>query len=290
MSDLSFIKHEEAEYWLNEIKGRLSVNDISLFESNIPGVYKKGYTNVEMQEWRSHQFVAVDLSAGAKTNFVALGDYYPEIEIYDVDGYRQLSWEGSNSKYGEDSIINYVPNYNGTHYVSVNWEYLTFAKGDVGIYVYQNEEGGTEHRWHGDAFKTKRLASEEDVKPIARLYSAAFDRDPDAAGLNYWINQWERGLNLLDISNSFINSQEFIDLYGDVNQMSNQSYIDILYQNVLDRPSDSAGFDYWENELNNGLIDNSGILASFSESTENQNKVEAMFSNLHYSGGGDWFL
>ena len=36
----------------------------------------------------------------------------------------------------------------------------------------------------------------EEVRAIARLYSAAFDREPEVGGLNFWVNSYENGSSL----------------------------------------------------------------------------------------------
>ena len=67
---------------------------------------------------------------------------------------------------------------------------------------------------------------------------------------------------------SFINSAEFINLYG--SDSSNSDYIKNLYINILDRQKDEEGFNYWMNQLDNGYEDRSELLMGFSESIENK--------------------
>ncbi len=104
---------------------------------------------------------------------------------------------------------------------------------------------------------------------IYRLYNAAFGRFPDFDGLNYWI---EKNNNLTDTykdtAKSFIESQEFELLYG--KEETNNQFITSLYSNVLKRNPDSDGFQYWSDQLDNGLENRSEILIGFSESLENK--------------------
>lgn len=110
-----------------------------------------------------------------------------------------------------------------------------------------------------------------------RLYQAAFDRKPDAAGMGYWMQAFEKGAKLLDVADSFVRSAEFQKLLGSA--PSNTKIVDSFYKNVLHRTPDQAGYDYWLDQLNNNKISVAGMLASFSESTENQAQVLGQIQN-----------
>lgn len=110
-----------------------------------------------------------------------------------------------------------------------------------------------------------------------RLYKAAFDREPDAFGLRYWIYQMDYGLSLFEAAQGFLDSDEFKSLYGD--PISDQDFVTALYTNVLDREFDQAGLDWWLNELDQGLNTRAGVLAGFSESTENKENVLPLIEN-----------
>lgn len=117
-----------------------------------------------------------------------------------------------------------------------------------------------------------------------RLYQAAFDRTPDQQGLGYWIDELDAGRgDLAWMANNFIISQEFKDTYGTPSSVSNEAFLQLIYNNVLDRTPDGAGFDYWIDELNGGFA-RERVLASFSESAENQANVADAISD------GIWFF
>jgi hypothetical protein len=110
-----------------------------------------------------------------------------------------------------------------------------------------------------------------------RLYQAAFNRTPDKAGLGYWIGQMDSGAeNLNHVAAGFVGSAEFQKLYGVT--ISNNGYLTALYSNVLHRTPDQAGFDYWNERIQSGMT-RGDILASFSESTENQAQVIGQIQN-----------
>jgi len=109
-----------------------------------------------------------------------------------------------------------------------------------------------------------------------RIYKAAFDRQPDLEGLGYWIDEMDQGAHIIDVADSFIRSTEFESLYG--SSPSDQTFVDLLYQNVLDRAPDQAGYDYWLDALASGAT-RAQTLANFSESAENQQNVIGLIEN-----------
>ena len=100
---------------------------------------------------------------------------------------------------------------------------------------------------------------------IFRLYEAALNRSADQQGMGYWISQMDNGTSLQAVANQFLNSQEFINLYG--SSTSSAQYVTALYNNVLGRAPDAAGAAYWINQLQAGA-NKALILISFSESAE----------------------
>jgi hypothetical protein len=104
-----------------------------------------------------------------------------------------------------------------------------------------------------------------------RLYQAAFDRKPDVSGLGYWISHIDNGMSLQDMAWNFINSPEFKSLYGAT--QSNSAFVSKLYENILNRPGDSGGINYWVGMLDRNEISRHYLVAEFSESAENQAQV-----------------
>ena len=52
--------------------------------------------------------------------------------------------------------------------------------------------------------------------------------------------------------------------------------MDQLYQNVLDRPGEAGGRDYWVGILDSGAATRADVLVAFSESTENKEGTAAL--------------
>ena len=105
---------------------------------------------------------------------------------------------------------------------------------------------------------------------VYRLYQAAFDRMPEGNGFAFWINASDSGYSLLEIAKSFAQNREYIDLYANT---TNEQFITKLYEHVLDRAPEGGGFDFWVNNLTTGATNRDVVLASFSESPENQAQV-----------------
>ncbi|WP_372372843.1 DUF4214 domain-containing protein [Vreelandella venusta] len=101
------------------------------------------------------------------------------------------------------------------------------------------------------------------VDPLLRLYDAAFDRTADGKGLGYWLEVSESA-NLNDIADSFVESEEFVSQYG---RIENDAYIELMYENVLERASDAAGQAYWLDKLDNGA-ERGAVMVGFTESAE----------------------
>ncbi len=105
-----------------------------------------------------------------------------------------------------------------------------------------------------------------------RLYQAAFDRTPDTPGLKYQTNALDTGLSLWQVAGNFIASPEFQGMYGSPATVTDAQFVTLLYNNVLDRNPEQAGYDYHINNLAGGLT-RAQLLTQFSESPENQRNV-----------------
>ncbi|MFC7517193.1 DUF4214 domain-containing protein [Herbaspirillum sp. GCM10030257] len=110
-----------------------------------------------------------------------------------------------------------------------------------------------------------------------RLYQAAFDRKPDLGGLGTWIDLMDKGMSLTEVSSYFQRSDEFKTLYGTT--VSDDRFVELLYQNVLDRLPDPGGYATWKGVLEAKSWTREQVLIGFSESTENQVKVIGSIQN-----------
>lgn len=117
-----------------------------------------------------------------------------------------------------------------------------------------------------------------------RLYRAALDRAPDLGGLGFWIDRMDDGMALVDVARNFVTSKEWQTKYGAA--PSNGALLTNLYQNILDRPPEKGGYDFWLDHLDHGRVSVAEVLAQFSESAENQKAViEIIGSGIIYTPG-----
>ncbi|MEZ5226819.1 MAG: DUF4214 domain-containing protein [Acidimicrobiales bacterium] len=105
----------------------------------------------------------------------------------------------------------------------------------------------------------------ETRRQVSRLYFAYFLRVPDASGQKYWADLMDRGiLDLQGVSDEFAKSAEFTNTYGGLNDAE---FVVVVYNNVLLRTPDLAGFNYWLGERNRGLT-RGGVMTWFTEGNE----------------------
>ena len=98
---------------------------------------------------------------------------------------------------------------------------------------------------------------------VSRLYNLVLDREPDQDGLDDWsqllANQEITGAEALQ---GFVDSPEF-----QKKEMTDEEYIDIIYQVCLDRHADTAGLEAWKDCLDDGVT-RDYILYGVAESNE----------------------
>ncbi len=109
------------------------------------------------------------------------------------------------------------------------------------------------------------LETGPDGRSIERLYLAYFQRPAEAGGLRYWEGQLAGGVALTDVSQLLAASAEFTATYG---SLSNDAFVALVYENVLERQPDPVGQAHWMLQLANGSLSRGGIMLAFSDSAE----------------------
>lgn len=112
-----------------------------------------------------------------------------------------------------------------------------------------------------------------------RLYTGAFDRTPDTAGLSYYVKSMDSGTALAAVANAFTASAEFASIYGA--GASGTGAVAEFYQHILGRTATGAELTYWGNQLATGTTLGQ-VLVGFTESAENTAKTAAAIA------GGIW--
>jgi methionine-rich copper-binding protein CopC len=129
-------------------------------------------------------------------------------------------------------------------------------------------------------FRDRSVALDTDAGPgqAYRIYKAAFNREPDLPGMGYWISRMDQQLDVMELAQRFVDSQEFQSTYG--TKPSNAEFMSKLYQNVLGRAPDAAGYNWWVNKMNTDSSKTfAKVLADFSESTENKTALAGQLAD-----------
>jgi hypothetical protein len=92
----------------------------------------------------------------------------------------------------------------------------------------------------------------EDFESFIELYIAYFNRAPDAIGLNFWGTAFSKGITLSQMATLFVDQPETRATYPA--DLSNSDFATAVYNNVLGRIPDQAGFDFWV-----GALDSQGV-------------------------------
>ena len=119
--------------------------------------------------------------------------------------------------------------------------------------------------------------SASNVAIAYRIYKAAFNRAPDQSGLNFWTDYLQKGNSLTQVSQGFIGAPEFAQTYG--SNITNATFVNKLYQNVLGRAGEASGFAFWTGVLDNNSWSRAQVMAGFSESPENKSVLAGVISN-----------
>lgn len=107
---------------------------------------------------------------------------------------------------------------------------------------------------------------------VLRMYTKCLKRDGETLGVEDWAHRINaKVMNPETVAKNFFSSQEFIN-----KNLSNEDYVETLYETFMDRASDPAGKADWVNKLNSG-VSRQTVLEGFSRSTE--------FSNIMKSFG-----
>jgi len=127
-----------------------------------------------------------------------------------------------------------------------NVEYLSFDAGEIVLVLGEATDGA-----------------------VARLYETLLDRAADAGGLQFWLAVAEDDASLVDVAAQFLASDEFAASTG--GPLTDEEFVDLLYERGLERAADQAGFEFWVNALDDSdgaSISRAQLAATFAESEE----------------------
>ena len=101
---------------------------------------------------------------------------------------------------------------------------------------------------------------------VFRAYQAVLGRAPDEAGFNITVDSILLGQQTqLDVIQSFIESPEFQDVFGELN---NREFVEQLYRNVFGREGDAEGVNAFTAALDNGELTRAEAVQALANSDE----------------------
>ncbi len=113
---------------------------------------------------------------------------------------------------------------------------------------------------------------------VSRFYEQCLGRQPDASGLNEWVNALLNGSKTgEDVAKGFVLSSEFTQ-----QNHSNEAFVTILYRAFFNREPDAYGYDLWVSRLNSGSSRES-VVDGFLHSQEFSDLCAA-YAIVPYSG------
>ncbi|MVW61145.1 DUF4214 domain-containing protein [Massilia sp. NEAU-DD11] len=145
------------------------------------------------------------------------------------------------------------------------------------------------------------MAAQEYTSVVQQLYVSYFGRPADYYGLQNFSAALDKmgapkdfaavqaavqadkagTTDLSKLVNSFNSSPESVALYGNDNsQIGISKFVNAIYQNVLGRDADKAGFDFWVNAITTGELTKANAAAAITQAamtnTSDQGKIDAM--------------
>ena len=112
-------------------------------------------------------------------------------------------------------------------------------------------------------------APQADVTRLAELYTAFFNRVPDADGMSFWLDQIKGGMTVNQVAAAFYNAGvSYSTLTGFSASMTNADFINVIYRNVLGRKdgADAGGLLFWSNELSSGRANRGTLVTNILDS------------------------
>jgi len=101
------------------------------------------------------------------------------------------------------------------------------------------------------------MATTAQIDSIVALYAGYFNRAPDPAGLQFWIDQIENGREFNTIAADFAASPEAEALYPYLTApalVTPTAFVTSIYLNLFNRSPDAAGLEFWTDALAAGTV------------------------------------
>ncbi len=138
----------------------------------------------------------------------------------------------------------------------------------------RNLDGGTDR-----SALTKQLAASDEWAGVMidELYRTVLGRPSDVAGRSYWLDRMERGLRFESVAAHFYGAPEYFTGAGG----TTESFVDALYGDILGRPSDDAGRQFWVQRIEAGTHSRGAVAGGFYASIESRrDRVAGLYQQV----------
>ena len=98
------------------------------------------------------------------------------------------------------------------------------------------------------------------------LYLTVLGRNADVGGRNFWVSKIAAGMRLEAVAAEMYGSLEYFMRNGS----TNRGFVTGLYRDILDRPAERSGLDYWTSLLDRRQITRTQAAANFYASIESR--------------------
>ena len=117
---------------------------------------------------------------------------------------------------------------------------------------------------------------------VDRYYQTFFDRDPDAAGRQAWINAMLGGMSEATVMASFMTTVEYQAL-----NPSDEAFVIAAYADLLGRLPDTAGQNFWVSALGNGQFSQAEVAQRLIDTRERHLQLVDSYYNDFFNRDAD---
>ncbi|MBR5960515.1 MAG: DUF4214 domain-containing protein [Clostridia bacterium] len=174
-------------------------------------------------------------------------------------------WEGENVQL-KATVLPYDADDQGLTWTSSKPEvatvtgtgYVTAKKDGTTVITVTTRDGG-----HTASCNVTVLTRDPVAAFVYRMYRVCLLREPDAGGLQNWVNQLQSKKRTgAEVAYGFYDSNEMKN-----RNLSNADFVERCYEGIMGRASDAGGKSYWIKKLENGMS-RKAVISGFTGSQE----------------------
>lgn len=207
----------------------------------------------------------LQINGSTGINYILAGSGPIALTFNDSSGFTQISnWDNTQDFMRFNDNINLKDVH--VTFDTKNWSYNVYVADKLIANIITN--GGLSYADAQSVVSPKIYAAplpynlQSNAGFLNGLYVDAFNAAPDTAGITYWTQQLDSGVSRNSVIQSFFTSAQFT-----AQNPTNSQYVNSLYEDLLGRPSDASGLNFWTSVLDNGQS-KTAVIGSFLNSAE----------------------